>query len=166
MRVQVPRMTVPGWNLNFTPRKTNACPLKRNYFNRKCIWTNHGFSGDMLVVGGVTRKFLLKKSFVTVTGRESISSHAVVKILVQDLPLSLRADVSSLEWSSRDPLQVGWPCPIYQMLLCFKVSWLVGWFQGSSQDSKKTRKWHFQKGTLDKQTRDTNADSLSSYLEV
>ena len=33
-----------------------TCPLKRDYFNRKYIWTNHWFSGDMLVLRGVSQK--------------------------------------------------------------------------------------------------------------
>ena len=32
-----------------TPQKTNMSPIKRDYFNRKYIWTNHDFSGDILV---------------------------------------------------------------------------------------------------------------------
>ena len=40
-----------------TPPKTNmSCPLKKGlYFNTKYIWTNHWFSGDMLVFGGVAK---------------------------------------------------------------------------------------------------------------
>ena len=26
----------------------NECPQKRDYFNRKCIWTNHHFSGEKI----------------------------------------------------------------------------------------------------------------------
>ena len=34
------------------PRKL-TCPLKRDYFSRESLWTNHWFSGDMLVLRGV-----------------------------------------------------------------------------------------------------------------
>ena len=37
----------------FTPLKTNECPPKRDYFSKEYIWTNHWFSGDTLVFGGV-----------------------------------------------------------------------------------------------------------------
>ena len=37
----------------FTPLKTNEFPLKSDHFSREYIWTNHRFSGDMLVFRGV-----------------------------------------------------------------------------------------------------------------
>ena len=33
--------------------RTKKFPLQRDYFNRKYIWTNHQFSGDILVLGSV-----------------------------------------------------------------------------------------------------------------
>ena len=40
---------------SFTPPKTNMEPLKRDYFCREYIWTNHWFSTDMFVFRGVSR---------------------------------------------------------------------------------------------------------------
>ena len=41
----------PGWS-HFTPPKTNECPLKRDYFNRKCIFQPSFFRGYVSFHGG------------------------------------------------------------------------------------------------------------------
>ena len=65
-RSNIKIMEVDGRSLflsESTPRKTNECALKRTYFNKKYIWTNHPFSGDMLVFRGVNGWFVGYKCF-------------------------------------------------------------------------------------------------------
>ena len=62
---RIPTLTAKWWwtlmngslETTWQSLKTNECPLKRDYFTRKYIWTNHWFSGDMLVFRGVKESF-------------------------------------------------------------------------------------------------------------
>ena len=57
-------VSLAAWHV-YPPKKTNMSS-KRDYFNRKYIWTNHWFSGAMmLVLGRVEDVYTFQKTFLS-----------------------------------------------------------------------------------------------------
>ncbi len=84
-----------------------TCPLKRDYFNRKYIWTNHWFSGDMLVPRRVTLfrmlfRELINKKHKTKNKKNIIFGIYLGKLLFMNFS-------GSLGWSLLLNHHLGWP---------------------------------------------------------